>query len=97
MELTQADRQRIVDWLNVKCGQMRCTCCGIAKWEIVGMATLPIVFDLHTTRFYYSQGIPQVALACTNCGHMVFFNTVVIGFKPDEPPQAEIPPDQSGA
>jgi hypothetical protein len=61
------------------------------------MATLPIGFNLHTTRFYYSHGIPQVTIACTNCGHMIFFNPAVIGFRPDEPTQAEVPSDTSNA
>lgn len=97
MEISQADRQKIVNWLNAKCGSMRCTCCGVGSWEVVGMATLPIVFDLHTTRFFYSQGIPQISIVCTNCGHMLFFNSAIMGFKPDEPPPAEIPTENSSA
>jgi hypothetical protein len=97
MVLNETDRQKIVEWLNAKCGQMRCTCCGFGKWEVVGMATLPIVIDLHTTRFFYSQGIPQVAILCTNCGHMIFFNPAIMGFKPDQPPAAELSSQKESA
>ncbi len=91
MELTEDDKQRIIRWLNEKCGNMRCTCCGMPNWEIVPVATLPITVDIHSMRFFYSQGIPQVCVVCTNCGHMLFFNTGVIGFRPDEPKAAPKP------
>lgn len=93
MELSQADKERIVKWVSDKCGVMRCTCCGMPNWEVAPIAALPIAIDLHTTRFFYSQGIPFVTVTCRNCGHTLFFNTVVIGFKPDEP--APAPPARS--
>jgi len=99
MELAQTDRQKIAEWLQQKCGQMRCICCGFGKWEVVGMATLPIAIDLHTTRFFYAQGVPQVSVACVNCGHMLFFSSGIMGFKPDEPPPAPVtaePPTTGG-
>lgn len=86
MTINAEDRDRIVKWLEQKCGQMRCTCCGHARWELLELATLPIGIDLRSTRFYYSQGILQVTIACTNCGHMLFFNPAIMGIKPDEPP-----------
>jgi hypothetical protein len=97
MQLSEADRQKILDWITQKCGKMRCTCCGNGQWTIIGAATLPIGFDLHTTRFFYSEGIPQISIACNNCGHMLFFNSGIIGFRPDEPAQAEIPPANTSA
>lgn len=85
MELTEEDKQRVIRWLNDKCGTMRCTCCGMPNWEIVPVATLPIAVNIHSMRFFYSQGIPQIGVACTNCGHTLFFNTGVMGFRPDPP------------
>ena len=90
MTLTEEDKKKISDWINEKCGQMRCTCCGYGQWELLGSATLPIGFDVHTTRFYYHQGIPQITIACVNCGHMLFFNPAIMGFKPDAPEEKEI-------
>ncbi|MBI2796794.1 MAG: hypothetical protein HYX65_08835 [Gemmatimonadetes bacterium] len=92
MNISDTDKQVIVDWLNAKCGQMRCTCCGYGKWEILPIATLPIALDLRSTRFFYSQGLPQVGVLCTNCGHVLYFSPAVIGIKPDEP-QAANPAD----
>jgi len=91
MELTQADQKQIADWLGAKCGAMRCKCCGYMGWQIVPLAMLPIVVDLHSTRFFYSAGQPLVGVTCTNCGHVLFFNPAVIGIKPDVPATAEVP------
>jgi hypothetical protein len=88
MELTEEDKQRIIHWLNDKCGTMRCTCCGMPNWEVVPIAALPIGVNIHTLRFFYSQGIPYVSIACTNCGNTLFFNTGIIGFRPDAPAPA---------
>jgi hypothetical protein len=88
MELAEDDKKRVIRWLNEKCGAMRCTCCGTANWEILPFATLPIVVNLHTTRFFYSQGVPQIGVACVNCGHTLFFNAGVLGFRPESPAEA---------
>lgn len=93
MKLSEEDRKKIVDWIRKKTGQPRCNMCGTGQWTVVDAATLPIGFDVHTTRFFYHQGIPQVTIVCNNCGHMVFFNAAVLGFEPDEP-EKEIVPDK---
>jgi hypothetical protein len=41
--------------------------------------------DLRSTRFFYSQGLPQVGVVCLHCGHILFFSPAVMGIKPDEP------------
>lgn len=92
MDLSEADQQKIADWIKQKCGQMRCTCCGESGWRLAQMATLPIGVNLHSTRFFYSAGIPHIEVCCTNCGHTLFFNPGIMGFKPDEPKPEKIPP-----
>ena len=95
MNLTDEDKKRIVDQIQEKCGSIKCFCCGSQKWALIDFATLPIGFDIHTTRFYYHQGIPQISLACSNCGHMMLFNAGILGLKPDQPQAYEIQ-DESG-
>ena len=90
MLINEQDKADVVAWLNDKCGQMRCFCCGYAKWEVIPLATLPIAFDLRSTRFFYSQGLPQVGVLCTNCGHLLYFSPQVMGIKPDEPQPAPV-------
>lgn len=87
MKLDEADKQRVISWISEKCGQMRCTCCGMGQWTLVDISTLSIGHNLHTTRFHYHEGVTQVTLICNNCGHMVFFSPALIGFRPDLPPQ----------
>lgn len=88
MKLSDADRQKIADWIQSKCGQLRCVCCGTARWTLLDFSTLPIGIDLHTTRFHYHAGLPQVTIACEHCAHLVSFSAAMIGFKPDEPVDA---------
>lgn len=85
MRLNEADKQRVQLWITSKCGQMRCVCCGTARWTLFDASSLTIGFDVHTTRFHYHEGIPLISVGCENCGHVVFFSANVLGFKPDEP------------
>jgi len=91
MQLSQPDRERIAEWIQTKCGQLRCTCCGYGIFEIVPLATLPIGVDLHSMRFFYAHGVPQVSVGCRNCGHLLIFSSEIMGFKPDAPPPVPIP------
>ena len=88
MKLSDADLQKVTDWIKTKCGEMHCVCCGSGSWAITGISTLPIGFDIHTSRFHYHEGLPQIAIACTHCAHLVYFSTAMMGFKPDEPTAA---------
>ena len=88
MKLTAEDQERVKKWLKDRCGQMRCFCCGNAQWTLWDVPSILIAFDTHTTRFHYHEGIPQITLACKNCGYLVSFATAVVGLKPDEPPAA---------
>jgi hypothetical protein len=97
MQLSDADKQKITEWIAAKCGQMRCVCCGNGKWILFDFATLSIGFDVHTTRFYYHQGLPQITIACQDCGHLVFFSPGILGLKPDEPEPENIPAENTEA
>lgn len=97
MTLSEDDKKKISDWISEKCGQMRCTCCGYGKWQLLDSATLPIGFDVRSTRFYYHQGIPQITVACTNCGHMLFFNPAIMGIRPEAPEEKEIDVSKDGS
>ena len=89
MLLSAEDQNRVRDWLQSKCGSLRCTCCGVGNWQI-GLAGVVLGIDLHTTRFFYHGGTPIASLICSNCGHTLFFHTGVMGFKPDDPPVVDV-------
>ncbi len=96
MQLTQADKDTVVKWLGDKCGQMRCFCCGQGRWTLMDTGSICIGFDTHTTRFHYHQGIPQVGVACENCGHILYFAAALVGLKPDQPAPAAAPAQVAG-
>ena len=106
MTLSEEDKKIILDWINEKCGAMRCTCCGYGNWTLVDFSTMPIGIDVRTTRYYYAQGLPQVSIACTNCGHLLFFSPKIMGIEPHAPEEkktnikegsSEISPDKKGS
>jgi hypothetical protein len=90
MQLTEQDKKRILEWINAKCGGMRCTCCGVGNWALNDHATILLGIDIHSTRFFYHAGLPAVSFICVNCGHITFFSSGVIGFKPDQPAVAPV-------
>lgn len=94
MLITKENNDAIIKWLNAKCGQMRCTCCGEGKLSIMDISTLQIGFDLDTTRFHYHQGMPFISICCLNCGYIMQFSSVVIGIKPKPVPEEQIPEPQ---
>jgi hypothetical protein len=93
MLLSQEDQNRFREWIEKKCGALRCTCCGRGQWEIAPFASILLAVDTHTTRFFYHQGIPLVSLTCKDCGHMVFFSANIVGFLADQPPLAALDAD----
>ncbi|MGD9108467.1 MAG: hypothetical protein PVI75_04780 [Gammaproteobacteria bacterium] len=85
MQLSEENRNKILEWIKEKCGVLRCVCCGNAKWQLGQSSTLSIGFDLESTRFFYAQGIPQISIVCEHCGHIVNFSPAVMGIKPKGP------------
>ncbi|MGI9043938.1 MAG: hypothetical protein ACR2GK_07400 [Gemmatimonadaceae bacterium] len=86
MQLNDADKEKVLQWVQEKCGAMRCICCGTGNWELVQNGAIILGFDVRTTRFHYHEGIPIISIVCTNCGHVVSFAAGVMGFKPEPPP-----------
>lgn len=91
MELTEKDKKRVLEWVQKKCGSMRCTCCGMGQWELAPNSSVVLGFNVHTTRFHYHEGIPVISIVCANCGHLVLFAAGVLGFKPDPPAASDAP------
>ena len=96
MKLTDADKKTFSDWVQDKCGAQRCTRCGNAQWAVNDSSNLSLGYDLHSTRFHYHEGTLHLSLICTTCGHMVFFNPGVMGFKPDVPQAHDVTPETQG-
>jgi hypothetical protein len=82
MKLSKENTELVINWLNEKCGKLRCTACGNSKWEIA-QANIVLGFNPTTTRFHYHDGLPVVSLACGNCGHIEMFSSGIMGIKPE--------------
>ncbi len=55
-----------------------CTTCGNQRWNVLtDIVKMP--FWLETDQHYT---YPAIALACTRCGFLMFFNAVQMGFVP---------------
>lgn len=89
MKLSKENTDLVIKWLNEKCGQLRCTSCGHAKWEIA-QGNIMLGFNPKTTRFHYNEGLPVVSVACTNCGKIEFFSTGIMGIRPEPIPEENI-------
>lgn len=91
MELTEEQKQTVLQWLDDKCEGMRCTCCGYQQWLVQDFATVSIGIDLSSTRFHYGQGMLQVNVVCGYCGHILHFNPATMGIEPEPPEEKDIP------
>lgn len=90
MKLTEENQKIILEWINRKCGQMRCTCCGNGQWTVAEITTLQIGFNVDTTRFHFHEGLPLASIACQTCGHIVQFSTAMMGIIPKPIPEEKI-------
>ncbi|MFA6408768.1 MAG: hypothetical protein WCW01_01120 [Gammaproteobacteria bacterium] len=82
MPISNETKETIINWLNQKCGVIRCFCCGHQKaWNLEG-AAMTINLDLDSFRIHYADGIPQITICCPNCGYIMNFNPLVMGIKP---------------
>jgi len=91
-KLTEEEKKAVVDWINKRAPGMTCGVCG-QKHFILG--------DHAIAGFVHSGGglalggvtYPQIMVICTNCGHTINFNAVVIGAL--KPPASEAPKEEA--
>lgn len=66
-------------WLNERAPQLRCPVCQRQAFSVDTTIAMTNSIDPETTRINYMAGFPLVALACSWCGHVLFFNAKTIG------------------
>ena len=96
MQLTEADTQHVLQWLNKQAPEapLRCFVCGLGAWTILPFGNMPVGYDVHSGRINYMVGTPMIGLACNNCGHIEWFSANVIGLQPI-PPATEVARNES--
>lgn len=88
VKLTDAEAQRLTDLINEK-GELDPTCefCGQREFMtgdfIVHPWTLGITYEGKYAAPISAAIHPLAIVTCDNCGNVKFFNTLVLGFKPD--------------
>lgn len=94
MELTQADQEKIRNWLtsHASFDGMRCAICGQRNWTIPNVAAMTNSIDLSNSRVNHLVGFPMIGITCSNCAHIEWFSALAMGFKAKTP--EENPPTQ---
>ena len=78
LKLTQEEKKEIAGWISKRAPDLKCSVCGQKHF---------VLADHVIAGFIHSGGglalggatYPQVMVICTNCGHTIQFNAVVIG------------------
>ena len=90
-KLSKDQREAVIKWITEKAGDRKITCtvCGASDWAIPNyLGSIPI-FDPKRGPFSTAR-FPHVLLGCTNCGHTLFLNSVVMGIT-ERPPKQKKP------
>jgi DNA-directed RNA polymerase subunit RPC12/RpoP len=81
--LSDEEIAKIGKWLNEKTSEnLVCPSCKHKEWSIVGHVVIPLIYG--DGAYIGPQAYPQIMVACTNCGHTMFFNAVKLGIAPWE-------------
>ena len=72
------EKQKISEWINKKCRNMKCECCGSKIWNLNEHIIAPVNVQNGSLALGGSM-TPQVILTCSNCGNTKYFNAVMIG------------------
>jgi hypothetical protein len=69
-------QKKAVEWINRKCADLKCECCGTDKWQLMPDLVSPTLFRgglmLGGGPIY-----PCFALTCFNCGNTKLFNAII--------------------
>jgi hypothetical protein len=64
MPFNAAQRQKVLDWLSIKCPGFRCPACGASDWSACGLV---------------DGDVPLVGIGCNQCGFLALFSAEVVG------------------
>jgi hypothetical protein len=81
------EKQRVIQWINEKCPNLKCECCGSQRWSLNEHIIAPVNLENGSLALGGSMTMtPQVILTCSNCGNTKYFNAVMIGLlQPSNP------------
>ena len=78
--LSEEDKTIIKDWMKDKWREgANCSVCGVNNWQVGDHLVASPIAPKSGGMVIGGSVYPQVMSICTNCGHTVYFNAVVIG------------------
>ena len=86
-QLAQDELDKIVAWLTEKIPQPHlCPSCRHNNWDVGQFLIQPTTLGAGGNILLGGIGYPQVLLTCTNCGHTLMYNSVLMGLSKPSPP-----------
>jgi hypothetical protein len=83
--MKEEEKQKVVKWINEKCPNMKCECCGTKQWNLQDNIIAPPNIQNGSIAVGGNM-TPQIMLICSKCGNTKYFNAVHIGiFQPSNP------------
>jgi hypothetical protein len=89
--LTPADHEKIREWWLTRerwKAPVVCSVCQTTNWRV---AEYVLVLQRHgdDADVLGTPSYPMVALGCSNCGHSIFFNAVMMGISTEYDPKLD--------
>ena len=93
-KLTEEEKKDAIDWIEHRAPNLTCTVCGQKHFTIGEHAVSTLI---HGGKGFILGGsaYPQIMVICTNCGHTIHFNAVLMGIFKREETKGEEPPASS--
>lgn len=77
-QITEVQLAHINTWLQKRGVNMTCESCGRREWETGGVIA-GIFVDIDGNATSTTQGLPMVAMGCSNCGNIRLYSAVQMG------------------
>ena len=66
-------------WLQEKAPRLRCPVCESQSFSVDSTVAMTNSINPDGGRIDYMSGFPLIAVGCSNCGHVLFFNAKTVG------------------
>jgi hypothetical protein len=78
MPLSDADGRRVMEWVAVRCRDLRCPACQGTSLNAAEVVTVPLAMPPQDGA-NPPPGVPMVAVVCTFCAYLQFFSASIMG------------------
>jgi len=64
--------QKVLEWMESRKVQPRCTMCGEDQWDVFDIINAPVIAKEGEQA--PTRGVPMIVTFCQNCAHVVLFS-----------------------